>query len=332
MNYRGLLFGILLFSLSACAHKSLPSAPRAEGLATGEDGAAAIRKMAGCYLVDYNYVETEVLKPGYKRDIRVYDVNNKSKSVKEWIYAEDISPSHVRLQHILFAADVKGAPIEGSLLKHQAEDWEYQAPFFYELKSPSKWEATKLDANSKTWTRKITNLDDGLRYQCAAVWKTEAQFPEWTCDNYAPIPGRETRDMARKDYNTLQRSTKIVVYGDSWLERQTNTKISHEKKRVPLVNEAGKNWYVRLPDSDCAVAQEFVKSRKEFWSVLRETWSEVLAKGQPFTETAQKPPRYAKMMELEAKHEKTNLKDAAARAQVKAEIQSLISEYREVVK
>lgn len=328
---KNLIFGCFIsLGLSACAHTSKTTSVTNGPTVVG--GAGAIHKMAGCYLVDYNYVETEALKPGYKRDVRVYDVNNKSRSVKEWIYADDISANHVRLQHILFAVDTMGSPIAGSLLKHQAEDWEFEAPFVYELKSPSKWEAKSLEAKSQTWTRKITNLDDGLRYQCAAVWKTEARYPEWTCDNYAPIPGRETRDMARKDYNTLQRSTKIVVYGDSWLERQTNTKIADGKTRVPLANEVGKNWYVRLPDSDCAVAQEFVNSRKEFWSVLRETWSEVLATGQPFVETAQKPPRYAKMMALEEKHAATNLKDAKTRAQVKGEIQALINEYREVTK
>jgi len=46
-------------------------------------GLKTIQSMAGCYLVDYNYVEVESLKPGYARDERVYDVN-RDKSVKEW--------------------------------------------------------------------------------------------------------------------------------------------------------------------------------------------------------------------------------------------------------
>src|SRR5580765_8338301 len=67
-------------------------------------GLQALQSMAGCYLVDYSYVETESLKPGYARDSRVYDVN-RGKSVKEWIYPETISPRRIRLQRILFAAD-----------------------------------------------------------------------------------------------------------------------------------------------------------------------------------------------------------------------------------
>jgi hypothetical protein len=49
-----------------------------------ERGREALQSLAGCYLVDYSYVETESLKPGYVRDSRVYDVN-RDKSVKEWI-------------------------------------------------------------------------------------------------------------------------------------------------------------------------------------------------------------------------------------------------------
>ena len=62
-------------------------------------GRKAIQSMTGCYLVDYSFVETESLRPGYVRDPRVYDVN-RDKSVKEWISAEplvgpeDPAPAH----------------------------------------------------------------------------------------------------------------------------------------------------------------------------------------------------------------------------------------------
>src|SRR6266478_7283922 len=89
-----------------------------------ERGRQAVESMAGCYLVDYSYVEVESLKPGYARDARVYDVN-RDKSAKEWITAEVLSPLRIRLQRILFLADLGGAIREGTLIKHQSEDWEY---------------------------------------------------------------------------------------------------------------------------------------------------------------------------------------------------------------
>jgi hypothetical protein len=64
-------------------------------------GATAIQMMTGCFLVDYNFVETESLKEGYTRNSRWYDVN-KEFTTKEWIYSEVLSPQRIRLQHILF--------------------------------------------------------------------------------------------------------------------------------------------------------------------------------------------------------------------------------------
>src|SRR5262252_9782572 len=85
-------------------------------------GRHAILSLTGCFLVDYSYVETESLKPGYVKDARVYDVN-RDKSVKEWITAEELSPTHIRLRRILFFAALNGAVRSGSEIRHQSEDW-----------------------------------------------------------------------------------------------------------------------------------------------------------------------------------------------------------------
>src|SRR5262245_10486754 len=264
-------------------------------------GFRALRGMTGCYLVDYSYVETESLRPGYVRDPRVYDVN-RDKSVKEWISAEQLSPRRLRLQRILFATDLAGALRAGSELRHQSEDWEYEAPFLYDFVGPYRWDVRDLRGSPGRWTRRVTNLDDGLRYQCAAPWSSDTAYPDWSCSNYAPVPGRETRDMRRSDYNALARGTRIVVYGGSWLERQENVKTIHaEGVRTPLVRETGKNWYVRLPDAECAAAQTFASPRQAFWALLREVWDSVLDGAGPFVETVPPggPPRFMKVYEVE---------------------------------
>ena len=79
-----------------------------------ERGKAAIRARTGCYLVDYSFVETEALKPGYQKDPRVYDVNT-NKSVKEWIVATDISPTRIKLQHVLQGVDLNGEHMPGGI-------------------------------------------------------------------------------------------------------------------------------------------------------------------------------------------------------------------------
>ena len=295
-----------------------------------ERGRKAIQSTTGCYLVDYSFVETESLRPGYVRDPRVYDVN-RDKSVKEWISAEPLSDRRVRLQRILFATDLPGAVRAGSELRHQSEDWEYDAPFLYEFVAPLRWEVKDLRISPGLWTRRITNLDDGLRYQCAARWKTDTAYPEWSCSNYAPIPGRETRDMARADYHALDRATRIVAYGGSWLERQENVKTIHaDGARTPLVRETGKNWYVRLPDSECTTAQAFARPRQAFWAVLRETWDGVLTGGGPFVEATPpgQPPRFMKMYEVEEEYVGRDLSDPAVRSSARERILKVIEEYR----
>jgi len=299
-----------------------------DGLARG---LAAIRSMTGCYLVDYSYVEVESLKPGYTRDPRVYDVN-RDKSAKEWITADAVSSSRVRLQRILFLTDLAGTVRAGTEIRHQTEDWEYGAPFLYDFVAPRTWQVRDLKATPELWTRRVTNLDDGLRHQCAARWTADTAYPEWTCTSYAPIPGRETRDMKRSDYDTLERTTRIIAYGQSFLERQDNVKIIHrDGAKVPLAREVGKNWSVRLPDAECDAARAFAAPRQAFWSVSREVWDGVLNGAGPFVEQAPagQPPRFVKMYEVEEDYVGRDLSDPALRRQARERILKVIEAYRE---
>lgn len=293
-----------------------------------ERGRNAIQKMAGCYLVDFSYTETEGLKPGYERDKRVYDVNS-NKTVKEWIYVDEVTPTRLRVQHVMFVADTDGTPIYGSELKHTGEDWEFNAPFLYDFTSPQHWVVKDLPAN-ESWTRRVTNLDDGLRYQCAAPWEMEKAVPEWSCSSYAPIPGRETRDMGRKDYQALDRATRLMVYGPSFLERQANVKVIHDASgKTPLAKEVGKNWYVRLPDSECEHAVEFMAPRRSFWNLMRDTWDEVFAERVAFTEKAVPgKSRFGMINELEDKYLAKDLRDPAQRDAAKRELKDVIELFR----
>jgi hypothetical protein len=325
MRHPCALATLLLTCLAAGAQPGLGSA--ADDLARG---LGAIQSLAGCYLVDYSYAETESLRPGYVLDRRVYDVN-RDKSVKEWIDAEVVTPRRVRLQRVLFATDLRGAVRAGSELRHQTEDWEYGAPFLYDFVAPLTWVVKDLRSIPDLWTRRITNLDEGLRYQCAARWSTDTAYPEWTCANYAPLPGRESRDMSRTDYDTLERRTRIVAYGTSWLERQDNVKTIHrDGARVPLARETGKNWYVRLPESECAGAKAFAQPRQAFWALVREAWDGVLTGTAPFVERlpAGQPPRFMKMYDIEEDYVGRDLSDPALRQAARARVLDLIEEYR----
>jgi hypothetical protein len=298
-----------------------------DGLARG---LAAIRSMTGCYLVDYSYVEVESLKPGYTRDPRVYDVN-RDKSAKEWITADAVSPSRLRLSRVLFLTDLAGTVRAGTEIRHQTEDWEYGAPFLYDFVAPRTWQVRDLKATPELWTRRVTNLDDGLRYQCAASWMADTAYPEWTCTSYAPIPGRETRDMKRSDYDALERTTRIIAYGQSFLERQDNVKTIHrEGEKSPLAREVGKIWSVRLPDAECEAARAFAAPRRAFWNLSREVWDTVLDGTAPFVEKAPagQPPRFVKMYEVEEAYVGRDLSDPSVRREASERILKVIEAYR----
>ena len=316
--------------LLGCA--TLSSTTHASSTQSGlQGGVDAIKSMGGCYLVDYSYAETESLKAGYNRDGRVYDVNS-DKSIKEWIYVDQITPSRLRVQHVMFAVDLQGNLMDGSQLKHTGEDWEFQAAYLYDFTGPNTWEV-KQGTPVGSWTRRVTNLDDGPRYQCAAPFSSTAANPDWTCSGYSPIPGRETRDMGRKDYDGLERTTRVISYGDSFIERQANTKVIQRNgaPKENLAKEVGKNWYVRLPDSDCKPAHDFIAPRREFWSIVREAWDQVLVGDRAFVEKPAapgRPSRYYRIQQLEAQALTENLSDKAVRTKYQSQVLQLINEFR----
>jgi len=292
----------LLLSTQACAAQ-VATSPK-----------AALDRMGGCFIVDYNFHETKPLAASYSRDERVYDVNEK-KTVYEWVAVTHESDSHVRLQHVLFVRDMDGKLSSQSMMRHQAEDWEQAAKTRFAYVSPGVWKQVPVEPS--IWLRRVTDLDDGLRYQCAAPWQLNDARAEWKCQDLAPIPGRETRDMKRKDYDTLDRMTHVVAFNPSgnWVERQDNTKIVHrDGSEEKLAQEAGRNWYMRVPESECVEARAYASKRERFWRLSRQAWTEYLA---PLSEYREKNKeargsRFAALGELEQRWVDGKVSDAEA--------------------
>jgi hypothetical protein len=94
-----------------------------------------------------------------------------------------VSENRYKLQDVLMANDLAGKLMEGSLLRHTGEDWEYQASFWSDYQGNFISKVKRLAEGSAQWVRRITSLDDGLRYQCAAPWKLDTRNPEWNCNN-----------------------------------------------------------------------------------------------------------------------------------------------------
>jgi len=323
LNLRGSYIGFSIFSLFAAPTSF------AQTSNVFERDLSTIKQQGGCYIVDYSFTEVESLKEGYQLDERVYDTNS-DKTTFEWIVPIQKSPTEIRLQHILFLKDFETGEVKG-VMKHHAEDWSYEQNFLFDFSSTRLWNPLTLEKNSRMWTRKVTNLDDGLRYQCAAKWDHSKFNPEWNCANFSPIPGRESRDMGRKDYQALDRNTRIIAYGNSWAERQNNVKTTLQSfTRFPLARELGRTWYIKQPDSACMEAQKFVEERKAFWRILMNVWEEFLTQEKSFEELAQfrGQSRYPMIAQLEEDNYSKIIDDPTNAEWVKTEIRNIIQNFR----
>jgi len=279
-----------------------------------EQDRQAILGSTGCYMVDYNYHEVESLLPEYKLDSREYhsSINKDFQkyaqmysmidpaitpekyqlTVKEKIYARIDLPNVIHLQHVIFLTNKNGEL--DFVMKHHSERWRYEADKTFDYVGNSLWKPTALENNKGKWTREMTALDDSPRYSCTAAWDHTREYPTWTCANYSPIPGREYRDMDRKDYQALNRIHEVTVYPHAWLDTQNNEKV-YEKadgSRVPFAKEKGRNWYTRLKDDDCKVVDSFIEERGGFWDITQNAWDELLNQNEGVYDTQMGPPRW----------------------------------------
>lgn len=284
-------------------------------LADFEKDKAAIESMAGCYQVDYTYAETESIHPNYKLPAGtpvVYDARlNKNYqeflsrhpeghklqaiSKKLLFLRETDSPNEVHLQHIIFIKtnphydnQMPRGPVD-FIIKHHSERWVYEPKAMVSYIGDNQWRLEDLENSKGKWSRTIMRLDDGPRYSCLTQWDHSHTYPQFTCNAYAPIPGREYRDMNRKDYHALERSALVTLFSGSFLERQANIKVKETQQndslvREALVQEEGKHWYIPMPKEECAFATTFSDRRQAFWSLTREFWDSIFQNNRIYRE------------------------------------------------
>lgn len=298
--------------------------------ASPEQTLDTIKNMAGCFVVDYSFSETKVLDANYQLDPRVYDV--KGFVVKELVKVVHESDQQIRLQHFMQADSHAGKT--KFMMRHHGEIWQknpaYRYKYLGRFGDSDRWDVETIDADDR-WVRAVTNLDDGLRYQCQGTWAPNLAFSKFACKAFAPIPGRETRDMGRKDYNTLDRTTEVVIYNDSWLERQRNTKIQFSPdQQQALVEEVGKIWSVRVPEEECHNVSQWADERQPFWDVLAEAWDEAYDGIRPFHEIklVDGTTRSAKIDAVMKRSFGQNLSDPQKRQTLKEELLGIIEEHR----
>ena len=286
----------------------------------------ALKSLEGCYLVDYTYSELETLDEEYQLDPRVYDVS--SFTVKELFKVTEEDNSSIRMQHFMEASKPGGKVI--FRMRHHGETWHKSPDFHYvyqgRFDQNDVW-TPEYPATVSPWVRKIWSLDDGLRYQCPGDWDADQAYPTFTCEAYSPIPGRETRDMGRKDYNTLDRKSTVQIFPNGFLERQDNIKtLFKDGRKKPLAKELGKIWSTEIAKEDCVGIEEWAEERQSFWDLLSSEWKLILEQGQPIREfkIVNGSTRSTKIRSLLARSYKRLNREPGLEESVRSEIRAIL--------
>lgn len=222
----------------------------------------AIRAMAGCYEVTYDFAETFALKEGYQIHAPFHD------RALEWIEVDRDSGNRISLQHILLTP-------EGAR-KHWRQEWELMPSSLFEYKGGFTWERRRLslDEREGRWVQRVYQIDGAPRYECAAPWVHWGRHVYWQCQAPSPLPRREAQQ--RSDYNVLVRDNRHSITASGWTHEQDNIKVqSQGDEQTPLVKERGENVYRRINDERCKTARQWWQENKSTWSAIHEAWKEI---------------------------------------------------------
>ena len=218
----------------------------------------AIKAQAGCYEVTFQYKETEAIQEGYE-----LGKPKKSKAI-EWVVVEEDSPEKISLQHILVSGP--------AMIKHWRQVWTYQERELWHYQGDNRWAKktyTEEEVAGK-WAQQVYNVDDGLRYECIAVWNNSLEDNSWSCTTGAPLPRREKK---RKDYNVLERTNVHRINDTGWVHEQYNTKINVlDAEKEAISKEEGYNTYVRIDDKKCKTAIVWWPKKRATWNVIQRAW------------------------------------------------------------
>ena len=227
---------------------------------------ASIKKMCGCYEVEFNFTETFQIT----KDSTYKASPTKKDHALEWVELVEDSPNKLVLQHLLIVNDEM-------IIKHWRQDWMYENTEFYQFFKDKTWKYEKLNPKDVKgqWTQKVYQVDDSPRYEGTGTWIHKDGKEYWMNVTDAPLPRRE--HTIRKDYDVMERRNihEITDYG--WLHEQDNRKLVRDDKGkdTELAQEKGLDLYVKVEDSKCKAAQNWWKENGALWKNVRTKWQSV---------------------------------------------------------
>lgn len=253
----------------------------------------AIKSMCGCYEVTFNFAETFKLT----KDEQYKPSPTKKDYGLEWVELVEDKPTKIVMQHLLIVGDT-------SIVKHWRQDWSYENTDFYQFYKDKTWKYVSLPKNDVKgqWTQKVYQVDDSPRYEGTATWAHIDGKSYWKNTTDAPLPRRE--HTIRNDYNVLKRRNIHEITSDGWIHEQDNEKIlrSEDGKDKTLAFEKGMDYYKKVDDSKCIVAQNYWKKNKTLWANVRTKWQSIfdLKKDLNLESVVNKQPLFMHLFELKS--------------------------------
>lgn len=226
---------------------------------------AAIRALAGCYKVTFDFAETFSPDTAYEFRDRYHS------SGIEYVFVLTDEPDLIQLQHLLIIND-------STIIKHWRQDWIYEETQLLSYEGDRNWKTITYSPEEVkgTWTQKVYQVDDSPRYESKGTWVHVDGKHYWEGVANAPLPRREF--TKRSDYNIVKRHSRIQLDGDGWYLEQDNEKINRTADGTDhlLVWEKGMESFT-TGDYDCAPAIAWWEANKDYWSDVRLAWDEIFS-------------------------------------------------------
>tara|TARA_B100001057_G_scaffold328286_1_gene328608 strand:+ start:7434 stop:8327 length:894 start_codon:yes stop_codon:yes gene_type:complete len=258
MNIKNLILLFILFSLSNLN-------------AQNKKDSEAIKKMCGCFEIDFNFAETFQ----FSNDSNY--VKSKNYNAKAIEYAKLIKDEkgHISIQHLLV--------MDNYVIKHWRQDWIYQNRNLLKYDANNSWKhviKSKKDVKGQ-WTQKVFQVDDSPRYEGTSSWVHVDGKSYWENSSYAPLPRREY--TKRNDYNILIRGNRHEIVDEGWIHDQDNYKVvkdSESNAEVIIAAEKGFSTYTKVDESKCSAAINWWNDNNAKWSHVRNKWNSIYSKNE----------------------------------------------------
>tara|TARA_B110000259_G_scaffold26784_1_gene27863 strand:+ start:2954 stop:3868 length:915 start_codon:yes stop_codon:yes gene_type:complete len=232
----------------------------------------AIKKMCGCFEVEFNFAETFK----YSKDSNYVPSKNKTTGGLEWAQLVEDDKNKISIQHILLV----GPESSPYIMKHWKQDWIYENRYFYMYNGNNTWkyETKEKESVKRQWTQKVYQVDDSPRYEGSSSWVHVDGKSYWENTTDAPLPRREYSQ--RNDYNITVRGNRQEITKNGWVHDQDNSKIIREddKKDILVAKEKGYNFYKKVDDSKCIAAANWWIKNYSKWESIRSKWNEIYSR------------------------------------------------------